>query len=86
MSASEDEDSDYAHVVIDNGSSMCRAGYAGDDAPRVVFPSMVGRPRDKASHLGKRDIYVGDEAQTKRGIDLSLLVKSYPYQYLARHE
>jgi hypothetical protein len=24
--------------VIDNGSGMCKAGFAGDDAPRAVFP------------------------------------------------
>ncbi len=23
-------------LVIDNGSSMCKAGFAGDDAPRAV--------------------------------------------------
>jgi len=32
-------------IVIDNGSCMCKAGFAGDDAPRTVFPSLVGRPR-----------------------------------------
>ena len=26
---------------------MCKAGFAGDDAPRAVFPSIVGRPRHK---------------------------------------
>ena len=26
-------------LVIDNGSGMCKAGFAGDDAPRAVFPS-----------------------------------------------
>lgn len=25
-------------LVIDNGSGMCKAGFAGDDAPRAVFP------------------------------------------------
>ena len=29
-------------LVIDNGSGMCKAGFAGDDAPRAVFPSIVG--------------------------------------------
>ncbi|XP_064232061.1 beta-actin-like protein 2 isoform X4 [Aotus nancymaae] len=24
---------------------MCKAGFGGDDAPRAVFPSMIGRPR-----------------------------------------
>ncbi len=31
-------------LVVDNGSGMCKAGFAGDDAPRAVFPSIVGRP------------------------------------------
>lgn len=36
---------EVAAIVIDNGSGMCKAGFAGDDAPRAVFPSIVGRPR-----------------------------------------
>ena len=36
---------DIAALVVDNGSGMCKAGMAGDDAPRAVFPSIVGRPR-----------------------------------------
>jgi actin-related protein len=38
-------DDDVAALVVDNGSGMCKAGCAGDDAPRAVFPSIVGRPR-----------------------------------------
>jgi len=38
-------DEDVSALVIDNGSGMCKAGFAGDDAPRAVFPSIVGRPR-----------------------------------------
>ena len=34
-------DSESAAIVIDNGSGMCKAGFAGDDAPRAVFPSIV---------------------------------------------
>ncbi|CAE7938194.1 ACT1, partial [Symbiodinium necroappetens] len=34
-----------AALVVDNGSGMCKAGFAGDDAPRAVFPSIVGRPK-----------------------------------------
>ena len=36
---------DFTSVVIDNGSGMCKAGFAGDDAPRAVFPAIIGRPR-----------------------------------------
>ena len=36
-------------VVLDNGSGMCKAGFGGDDAPRAVFPAMVGRAKYQVS-------------------------------------
>jgi actin-related protein len=32
-------------IVVDNGSGMIRAGFAGDDTPKTEFRSFVGRPR-----------------------------------------
>lgn len=32
-------------LILDSGSGMMKAGFAGDDAPRAVFQSIVGRPR-----------------------------------------
>ena len=34
-------DEEVAALVVDNGSGMCKAGLAGDDAPRAVFPSIA---------------------------------------------
>jgi actin-related protein len=44
-------DEDVTALVCDNGSGMCKAGFAGDDAPRAVFPSIVGRPRHQVSFI-----------------------------------
>jgi len=57
-------------LVIDNGSGMVKAGFCGDDAPRTVFPSVVGRPKVKSAMVGMhhKDVMIGDEAMSKRGI------------------
>ena len=42
-------DSGVTAVVIDNGSGLCKAGFAGDDVPRAVFPSVDSRPDQSAT-------------------------------------
>merc|ERR1711874_898031 len=65
-------------LVCDNGSGMVKAGFAGDDAPRAVFPSIVGRPRfNNIMGVMAKEFYAGDEAIAIRGV-LSL---NYPIEH-----
>lgn len=70
---------DVQSLVIDNGSGMMKAGFAGDDAPRAVFATIVGRPKHPGIMVGldEKDAYVGNEAQQKRGV----LALKYPIRH-----
>nr|CDS30597.1 actin [Hymenolepis microstoma] len=57
-------------VVIDNGSGISKSGFAGEDSPRSVIPSVIGRPKYESviRAISEKDSFVGDEAQSKRGM------------------
>lgn len=48
-------------VVIDNGSGMVKAGFAGENMPKCKFPNFVGRPKHTRVMAGalEGDAFIG---------------------------
>jgi actin-related protein len=63
-------------IVIDHGTSTCKAGFSGESTPTSITPSVLGRQKIKLIKLGK-DVFIGNEALSKRGI----LNLKYPIQH-----
>ena len=58
-------------VVIDNGTGVMKAGFAGSDKPKSVFPSFIGRPKHTRVMVQSKiegDTFIGHEAEEHRGI------------------
>ena len=57
-------------AIMDIGSGTVKCGFSGEDAPRSVFNTMVGRPRHKGVMvgMGQPRAYVGDEVMKYYGI------------------
>ena len=67
-------------VVIDNGTGILKAGFAGSDRPKSVFPSFVGRPKHVRIMVQSRvegDMFLGNDAEAHRGI----MRLNYPMQH-----
>lgn len=65
-------------VIIDIGEASCKVGFAGNEKPVSIFPTIVGREKyrsvmyDTQEHT--RSSYVGDDCTNMRGV----LKISYP--------
>ncbi|KAF1775321.1 hypothetical protein JG687_00005091 [Phytophthora cactorum] len=59
-------------LVIDNGSGLMKAGFAGGETPQVVFPSFVGTTKHTRMMPGGAyeggDVFVGNRVQHHRGL------------------
>jgi len=62
-------DEEAEALVVDNGSGTVKAGFAGEDAPKVMFSTTVGYTKHKSTvvGMGDKECFVGSEAQEKRG-------------------
>ena len=66
-------------VVIDNGSGTIKAGFAGGQVPKSVFPNLVGRPKHVRVMAGglEGDTFIGSKAEEHRG----LMSLKYPMEH-----
>eukprot|EP00066_Takifugu_rubripes_P027500 XP_011616766.1 PREDICTED: uncharacterized protein LOC101074536 isoform X1 [Takifugu rubripes] len=57
-------------IVLDTGSGFMKAGFADEDLPNVVFPTIIGMPKYEEIMNGRaeRETYIGHEAQHMRGV------------------
>ncbi len=40
-------------LVVDNGTGLSKNGYAGEDQPRSVFPTLIGYPKYPAYRFSR---------------------------------
>lgn len=66
-------------LVLDNGSGVFKAGFAGSEVPQSIFQSYVGRPKHEKVMAGavEGNYFVGEQADNIRG----LLKINYPTQH-----
>jgi len=65
-------------IVCDNGTGFVKCGFAGDNFPANIFPSMIGRPlmryEEEFKNVELKEVMVGDECALHR----AMLETSYP--------
>ncbi|CEP00958.1 actin [Plasmodiophora brassicae] len=60
-------------LVVDNGTGVVKAGFAGADRPRLVLDNVVGRPKHAKVMAGgaaaaAASVFVGDDCRRLRGV------------------
>ena len=69
---SYDYDDEILPIVLDNGSSTVRIGFAGDDLPRVVFPNIIGDirhiPTTSTVDDTRKESFIGDIALEHKNV------------------
>jgi actin, other eukaryote len=51
-------------IVIDNGSGFMKAGIAGEETPKTVFSTTIGRLTKKFEI--EKEFFIGEEVQLKK--------------------
>merc|ERR1711865_314946 len=63
-------DDENCTIVIDNGTGFLKCGFAGENFPSAMFPTMYGTPivrsEEKMGEMELKAVMVGDECQEAR--------------------
>lgn len=62
-------DDDISRIVVDIGSGSIQAGFAGDDAPHVVIPNIIGccqRQSSSPTETDRKDSLIGYQLLIKK--------------------
>jgi actin-related protein len=67
-------------IVLDFGSGVSKAGFAGVEKPSIIFPTMVGIPRrDQGVNidLSQKDFYIMLVLRLKKGANTSRSISQW---------
>ena len=68
MSVDDTGEEEYT-VIIDIGQGSTKIGYAGEEAPRSIFPTVTGKPKyQQVTGAKTQEIYVGNDTVKMRGV------------------
>ena len=77
-------------IVIDNGTYRCKAGFAGDEEPRTVFPPIIGKLMHYDSNYYLVDIAKGYGEQVRSPLQAGLVTDwedmQKVWQYACKNE
>ncbi|WP_371805293.1 hypothetical protein [Candidatus Lokiarchaeum ossiferum] len=69
MSTETHEESNEYTIIIDIGQGSTKVGFAGEETPRSIFPTVTGKPKYQQMAGGQtQDIYVGNDTIRMRGV------------------
>ena len=55
-------------IVIDSGSTLTKSGFAGENRPRSIIPTVIGYPKSELNISEMEEYYIGEDALQLREV------------------
>ena len=49
-------------IIIDSGTGLIKAGFAEEEFPSIIIPTVVGYPKNKSENTEGKECYAGEQA------------------------